>query len=403
MQTQQAVTNWFRDVFGMEEGTPDSVRRAFCMVGKDATAALEIKHTGKRLHVGAWRCMAAPELRLLRAGLPPERLQRLGVLVVLGAPAAPAAPAVLPYGLTFRHIAADVGHLLHDGANAGAVFQVASQFNCLEMTGPHVTPAHGVTRYALDKTQGPRCAIACPAATVYRNYFVDGGKGQCGGDGVQVNLLSRVEELLHPDVPWAMTNGYCLPRGGCGGGGGGGANPIAALGARLRSFPELRDAVRDAVKVGIHWSTGVGVGAGPARVTQVLCSGVPVSYTAPGTPAAAWQPFAQLVLDAAYECTLLTAATIAAARGCRVRVFLTKLGAGAFGNPDEWVMAAIARALRLVRHEPLDVELVHYGSVSKDYLGRLPDVTAAATQDARRSDHRATRAARDAQCSLKNA
>ena len=54
--------------------------------------------------------------------------------------------------------------------NAGAVFQVASQFNFLEMIGPNLTPEHGVTRYQYDRTQGPACAIAAGAATIYRNY-----------------------------------------------------------------------------------------------------------------------------------------------------------------------------------------------------------------------------------------
>jgi hypothetical protein len=54
----------------------------------------------------------------------------------------------------------------------GALFQVAPQFNALEMTGPGVTPEDGVTRYQCDHTQGPACAIAAGAATIYRNYFV---------------------------------------------------------------------------------------------------------------------------------------------------------------------------------------------------------------------------------------
>jgi hypothetical protein len=35
---------------------------------------------------------------------------------------------------------------------AGALFQVASQFNLLEMTGPNVTPEDGVTIYQYDRT-----------------------------------------------------------------------------------------------------------------------------------------------------------------------------------------------------------------------------------------------------------
>src|SRR4029077_9002326 len=64
--------------------------------------------------------------------------------------------------------------------NAGALFQVASQFNLLEMIGPVITPDDGVTRYKDDPTQGPACAIAAGAATIYRNYFapVDGSHGQ---------------------------------------------------------------------------------------------------------------------------------------------------------------------------------------------------------------------------------
>ena len=44
----------------------------------------------------------------------------------------------------------------------------------------HLAPEDGVTRYQYDRTQGPACAIACGAATIYRNYFapLDGRPGQ---------------------------------------------------------------------------------------------------------------------------------------------------------------------------------------------------------------------------------
>jgi hypothetical protein len=49
-------------------------------------------------------------------------------------------------------------HLLPE--NAGALFQLASQFNLLEMTGPEVPRENGVvTIYQHDHTQGPACAI----------------------------------------------------------------------------------------------------------------------------------------------------------------------------------------------------------------------------------------------------
>jgi hypothetical protein len=41
----------------------------------------------------------------------------------------------------------DVRHMHQALENAGALFQVASQFNLLEMVSPKVTPEDGVTRY----------------------------------------------------------------------------------------------------------------------------------------------------------------------------------------------------------------------------------------------------------------
>ena len=58
---------------------------------------------------------------------------------------------------------------------------LASQFNALEMVNYSVTPDEGITCYQHDNTQGPICALCCPAATVYRNYFCQGGRGQGGG------------------------------------------------------------------------------------------------------------------------------------------------------------------------------------------------------------------------------
>jgi hypothetical protein len=57
-----------------------------------------------------------------------------------------------------------------------------------------------------------------------------------------------------------------------------------------------------------------------------------------------WRPFAELVLDAAYEATVL-AAVLNARRGASNIVLLARLGGGAFGNDDAWIDAAMRRAL----------------------------------------------------------
>lgn len=83
-------------------------------------------------------------------------------------------------------VVADTQALHLDKANAGAIFQVASQFNLLEMIGPNATPRDGVGIYEYDQTQGPVCAIACGAGTIYRNYFarLNDSVGQTNGEQV---------------------------------------------------------------------------------------------------------------------------------------------------------------------------------------------------------------------------
>lgn len=78
-------------------------------------------------------------------------------------------------GLTRNWVQGDVRALHAQAEFEGALFQVASQMNLLEMIGPSRSPEDGVTIYRDDPTQGPACAIAAGAATIYRNYFVPVG------------------------------------------------------------------------------------------------------------------------------------------------------------------------------------------------------------------------------------
>ena len=79
-----------------------------------------------------------------------------------------------------------------------------------------MTPEHGVTRYQHDRTQGPACAIAAGAATIYRNYFapVGGSYGQTTErqfDGL-ADLGEALSGALNQPVNalWRMQNGYAL-------------------------------------------------------------------------------------------------------------------------------------------------------------------------------------------------
>lgn len=243
-------------------------------------------------------------------------------------------------------------------ANAGALFQVASQFNMLEMTGPSVTPEQGVTRYQSDPTQGPACAIAAGAATIYRNYFVPVGSAPGQTAERQLDGLADVGETLGKalNVPveslWRMRNGYALAE-------------RAGLDLIARHLGTLdarqTDALRGRLSIGLHWDVEATEAEGGERslVSQAFCSAVPVAYSgiAPGH----WERFAVLILEAAYEATMW-AAVLNAQRGVSNVVFLTFLGGGAFGNEDRWIHASIRRALKSVAAYGLDVRLVCYST-----------------------------------------
>jgi hypothetical protein len=137
---------------------------------------------------------------------------------------------------------------------------------------------------------------------------------------------------------------------------------LAAIGAYLRGLSAAgTDALRALLRVGVHRDIEVTDGEKPQRqvVSQPFCSALPVAYTS--LPAAQWKPFAQLVLDAAYEATLW-AAVLNAQRNASNVVLLTRLDGGAFGNDDTWIDAAMRRALMTVRDFSLDVHLVSYGA-----------------------------------------
>lgn len=275
-------------------------------------------------------------------------------------------------GARFQNVTGMVGSLMRDPANYGAVFQVASQFNCLEMVGPKVTPKDGISRYANDKTQGPRCAMTCAAGTVYRNYFVTKAKGTGKMDGSfgvdgQINLLCDVEKLIQNEKNkyWVIRNGYCLPTD---------TSTMAKLGQRLQKNeastnatdgdskqPTLRQKLVEFLQVGVHWETEVEAAheSTVQRVAQVFCSAMPVAY-AKSTKSVDWREIATVALKGAYGSTLLVGGLLALCRGVRTKVYLTSVGGGAFGNKIGWIHEAIKEMLVRFHFLPIDVFLVQY-------------------------------------------
>jgi hypothetical protein len=240
---------------------------------------------------------------------------------------------------------------------SGALFQVASQFNFLEMVGPSVSPEDGVTRYEHDRTQGPACAMAAGAATIYRNYLVPVGEhtGQTADrqlDGLR-DLGDHLSRVLGCEVSnlWDMRNGYALAS----------LRGLKLISDHLGQISaQQRDELGGLLRIGLHKDVEVTDSPnlpGPLG-SQAFCSALPVAYGR--APQHHWETFARLILNAAYEATLL-AGVLNARCGKSNIVLLTSLGGGAFGNAPLWIQDAMAQALDLMSGHDLDVRLVSYG------------------------------------------
>jgi hypothetical protein len=329
--------DWFEQLTGFREGPYEETRAKF----KVDAGRLQSLVNGKSYGVGEFELVPLQTLRE-RARSDGRPSGRLKVSVVRG----------------------DVRQMHGAPEYAGALFQVASQFNALEMTGPDVTPEDGVTRYQHDRTQGPACAIAAGAATIYRNYFVPaaGGIGQTSDR--QLDCLAAVGETLRGAVGrpiadlWQMRNGYAIcSREG-----------LDAISARLASLPpEQLDALRGELCIAVQSDVEVTEsrsGQGPL-VSQAFCSALPIAYT--NVPARHWRPFALLVLEAAYEATMW-AAVLNARRGASNIVLLTLLGGGAFGNDSDWILAAMRRSFGVASSFDIDTRIVSYGAPSGEII-----------------------------------
>lgn len=257
--------------------------------------------------------------------------------------------------ISVSEVVANVQHLHCDPSNENAVFQVASQFNLLEMISPGVTPECGVGIYEDDFTQGPACAIAAGAGTIYRNYFanVNGKIGQSADN--QIDCLSGIGTSLDNSAErlWQMLNGYALPS----------PTGLDEINQKLTNMDDAaRDAVRQVLQIGVQWCTQVTLDNASHAVSQAYCSAMPAAYTRQCPTL--WAPFASLILEAAYEATIC-AAIVNFDRTGNNRLFLTLLGGGAFGNDPEWIIGAIRRSLKLYSGSGLDISIVSFGGSNR--------------------------------------
>lgn len=181
-------TDWFKKAFGIPEpSTFEDVHEVFRY---DAAAGtLEIPSQRRRFDAGLFERPSLAELR-----------ERSAASSVTGAGSGKD-PTENDSGVTaarsrlkFRILPKQDVSALHDVARMQtelATFQVASQFNCLEQVSMGMCPEMGVTRWAMDHTQGPACCLCTAPAVVVRNYFT-GQRKDC-----QIDNLKEVTEYVH--------------------------------------------------------------------------------------------------------------------------------------------------------------------------------------------------------------
>ena len=289
--------DWFEKIFGFKESKDNIEKYISIAQDKLVSSANNKTFTHGRL--------STPTLLELRQSLPEEN-GKIKLSQILG----------------------DVGNMHREYKDA--LFQVASQFNLLEMVDPSYSPKDGITRYMYDRTQGPSCAMACAPGTLYRNYYSE------------VNTLDQVEGMF-PEKYWIMKNGYLLST----------EEDILEYNILIEKY---REQIKENIKFGIQYNTEV-IGAGH-NVSQIYCSALPVSYNR--IDRKYFEKFSRLVLEAAYEATFITAINNPKSN----KVFLTLLGNGAFGNDKSWITESIVKNIKKYRKYDLDIVFINY---SREY------------------------------------
>lgn len=333
---------WFEKLFGFPETSGDQVRAQLQIQGDYLCSAAN----GKRWKHGKLELLSLNELR--------HRVEQLKLR---------AGPNL------YKEVFGCTQSLHQEASNANALFQVASQFNLLEMISPQVSPEDGITGYELDRTQGPASAICTGASTAYRNYLVP-VQGQLGqSKDRQINCIAPLHRaLVAYQAPqsekgyWSVENGYLFAN----------ANQLDQISKLLseRSEPELI-ALQGKLEFGFLQDAAITVGDAKHCVSQIYCSGLPIGYNQ--TPISRWEPLARLVLTALYEATLCAGVLNQHAFGSP-DLYLTRVGGGVFANPLAWIEDAIQSALTRVPQCGLRVHMVNYRSAEAIALDNIEPV-----------------------------
>jgi hypothetical protein len=325
---REALTAHLRAVAApAARGDRTLVARAEEEVRRDPAAHLGFDDTGLATLRAAGRTFQGGRFEVVRLG--ELRSRAAEARRVAAAPAARLRLCVLDGASP----ATDIG-ALQATAPPGSLFQVASQFNCLESPGAYVTD---VASYFHDPTQGPRASISAFPGTLVRHYAAalpGGARFVQRTEGPQLDLL---EAVCTPGVA-LVRSGYLTTASI--------ARPAVLAQALEERLDDVRVGVHDAVEVvfGHDWDGPV-PGAPHHTIAQVFSSTVAAGgYSRLDDVDPAMGAVVRGLQRAAHFGALLAAAALG-----KSHVVLTLVGGGVFGNPVPVIWDAMLWAMDATR------------------------------------------------------
>lgn len=244
----------------------------------------------------------------------------------------------------------DVGHLQAQPENRNAVFQVASNFNGLELMNMYDDRAMTeVGHYIHDRTQGPFASISAAPGLLMRHYYpfchpdLPVSRWRQQYDGPQIELLGK--------TPLKVVNGY-----------------ISLQAEDLEkpfSEGDIKVCNHRDIQVtfgGVRGSEHAVVEDPNQTVDQVFTATADLMGTNRHLFAQSPDEMESLVkklLLAAYEGTLRSALDAG-----RARVYLTLIGGGVFANPAGWIVDTILSQVPLIVDSGLTVVVNTYRGIA---------------------------------------
>lgn len=223
-------------------------------------------------------------------------------------------------------------------AKSGTLFQVASNFNCVEVAHPSVHPDGGrfVTNLAVDSTQGPAASASGGVSAITRVHAPFYDPNINSNDWGQT-IHRQVELLGHPLVAphFPVTNGKLIFHG---------TEPTDYNPDAL--FKHIRMGLHRRVRpyFGLRRPPFMEYFENPPSIDQVFVAAL--NYRAPKPYAHHLESKAKMLLKAAYH------GTYHAAIQCEnSQMVLTLIGGGSFANPPAYIASAIAEAHASIGHK----------------------------------------------------